>query len=105
MGSRVRRSKDTPAAKVQIDLYGKLEVEAGMILDLPVSRPAWVQCSHGLVIGAVMRPWTGTPACPLCRRRRPDRWLSVLDLSQHISNQPARVPPPAVHIPSPGLFK
>jgi hypothetical protein len=31
-------------------------------------------CIHGQQGGDIVRPWTGTPACPLCRRRHPVHW-------------------------------
>lgn len=33
-------------------------------------------CVHGIPAGYVVRPWCGTPACPLCRRTW-HRWRSV----------------------------
>lgn len=35
-------------------------------------------CSHGVPGGDVIRPWCGSPACPLCRRH-PTRWRTPLD--------------------------
>jgi hypothetical protein len=32
------------------------------------------ECIHGQPGGELVRPWTGTPACALCRRRDPAYW-------------------------------
>lgn len=34
-------------------------------------------CIHGQLGGDIVRPWTGTPACALCRRRRPIHWRTI----------------------------
>jgi len=34
-------------------------------------------CVHGQPAGDVVRPWTGTPACALCRRRHPVHWRTL----------------------------
>jgi hypothetical protein len=33
-----------------------------------------LECLHGVQGGDLVRPWTGTPACPLCRLRHPVTW-------------------------------
>jgi hypothetical protein len=35
---------------------------------------AALDCVHGQQGGDLVRPWTGTPACALCRRRHPVHW-------------------------------
>ena len=47
----------------------------------PVTREAYaaavrtaLDCIHGQQGGDLVRPWTSTPACPLCRRRDPVTW-------------------------------
>lgn len=32
------------------------------------------ECIHGVTGGELVRPWTGTPACAMCRRRNPVHW-------------------------------
>lgn len=32
------------------------------------------ECMHGVPGGEIVRPWTGTPNCALCRRRDPVTW-------------------------------
>ena len=32
------------------------------------------ECMHGVVGGEIVRPWTGTPGCALCRCRPPLFW-------------------------------
>jgi hypothetical protein len=34
-------------------------------------------CIHGQQGGDIVRPWAGTPACALCRRRRPIHWRTI----------------------------
>lgn len=36
-------------------------------------------CVHEQQGGDLVRPWTGTPACPLCRRRHPVHWRRLPD--------------------------
>lgn len=38
---------------------------------------AGLLCGHGAAAGDLVRPWTGTPACPLCRRRHPVHWRTL----------------------------
>ena len=33
-----------------------------------------LDCIHGQPGGDLVRPWTGTPGCALCRRRDPVTW-------------------------------
>jgi|GEM_PF-3116527 len=35
---------------------------------------AAADCVHGQQGGDLVRPWTSTPACALCRRRHPVHW-------------------------------
>jgi hypothetical protein len=34
-------------------------------------------CIHGVQGGDIVRPWTGKPACALCRRRHPLHWRTI----------------------------
>jgi hypothetical protein len=34
-------------------------------------------CVHGVPAGDLVRPWTGTPLCALCRRRHPVHWRTL----------------------------
>lgn len=35
------------------------------------------ECSHGVIGGAVIRPWTGSVSCSMCRRGNPETWRRV----------------------------
>lgn len=35
------------------------------------------ECIHDVQGGDIVRPWTGTPGCPLCRRRHPVHWRTI----------------------------
>ena len=37
------------------------------------------ECIHGLEGGDIVRPWTGSPACPLCRGRHRVHWRWLPD--------------------------
>lgn len=32
------------------------------------------ECMHGVTAGELVRPWTGTPVCALCRLRPRESW-------------------------------
>lgn len=34
-------------------------------------------CIHEVQGGDIIRPWTNTPACALCRRRHPVHWKAL----------------------------
>lgn len=34
-------------------------------------------CIHEVQGGDIIRPWTNTPRCALCRRRHPVHWVTV----------------------------
>ena len=36
-------------------------------------------CIHEVQGGDIVRPWTNTPACALCRRRHPVHWRRLGD--------------------------
>lgn len=35
------------------------------------------ECIHEVQGGDIVRPWCGTPACALCRRRHPVHWRQL----------------------------
>lgn len=40
---------------------------------------AAAECVHEMQGGDIIRPWTNTPACALCRRRHPAHWIRLPD--------------------------
>lgn len=40
---------------------------------------AAAECVHEMQGGDIVRPWTNTPACALCRRRHPVHWIRLPD--------------------------
>ena len=47
------------------------------------------ECDHGVVGGAVIRPWVGNPSCSVCRRSNPENWRPVLYLTTSDPAPPA----------------